>query len=619
VIRDFAERCGHLPGVEPDVVDTLVELKESYFGDPDPARWQAGVLRELLLEVLPRKVTAPDAWFAAVAPTTRAYLTFLQEHRRLARGSDSAAVLLAEVERIADRVLAASRDPRTFGMAKSIFSAMGCDPLAPEDIPAAIEAFNTLPDAQRAAIVDPALGRLGIPLPPIGGEDFWDDGGRWPPLPLTWLPPAGELAAAVRAAPLVAALSRLAAWNGGGHPVTRQEVLPIADARRACADLGLPLPARTVRAAYRIPALHRLWTLATETELLVIDGRTAVRGGATDLITDPGQAPAAVVEWWARLLDTCLEYGLDVTEDPDEDDEGDEDDEEIIDSVDDAVVATLAELYAGAQVPAEGLEEAVVTTVEEDLTAEFWLSADEVREQARRRWAAQLAQLVELGAVAVADGQTSLTPLGRAGLRVLALQDGAEAPVVGDPATLEAATLLQALTQVGELVGRPMLAAWAGVRSPGDALSQLLDAARAGSATTRMMMLVVAGEALRDHARGAGRPAVEALRDDPVLGLCAHLLLADAGQPVELPGHLRQWAALESVGVAAESDALDDEDTAAKVWELVDEDGDLDSAWRSPHPQLIEILEAIAARHPRGRARKAAKKALFKARRDSIR
>lgn len=617
VISDFARHSEHQSDVEPDIIETLADFKESYFGDPDPTRWQADVLRELMLGVLPRKVTADEDWFAAVVPTTRAYLEFLSTRKRLARGSDPVPILLAEVDRIGDGVIAASRDPRNFGMAKSILSAVGFDPSVPDSISTAMEAFNALPDEQRAAILDPALGAGNLLAPSPFEDDAFEDADEiWPSLPLTWLPPVDELAAAVRSAPLVESLLQLAAWNGVSHKVTRQEVLALPAARRACADLGLPLPATAVRAASQIPALHRLWSLATDSEILEIDGSLAVRGEAADLLTDPGQATEAVVAWWIELFASCLDWGIDVAEDPDLDDDEDEEGE-ILDVVDDVLTATLAELYPGIGVPASGLEEVITATVEESC-AEYLgfieLSREELVRVARQRWTAHVAQLVDLGAAAVEDDILSLTPLGRVGVRALALAAGADAPLADDPAALDAATLLESLPLLGTPVAEPLLAAWSGARSPDRATQELLDAARTGAASVRMAAVTVLMELFQDHITGAGRPHFEALRDDPVLGLSAHILLTQPGQALSLPPPLRQWAALEAVAVAVESGVLDEAESAAKVWELVDTDADLDSAWRRPHPQLIEILEAVATRHPKGRTRKAAKKALFKAR-----
>ena len=241
LIRDFARHARDLPDVEPDVIDTLVDFKESYFDDPDPARWRVDMLRELLLDILPRKVTAPDDWFAAVVPTTTAYLGFLRDGQRLAPGSDPATVLLAAVERIGGGVQAASRDPRNFGMA-ILSSVGGLAPSAADPGRALMDTFNALPDAERAAILDPSLrGGLGLPpwlVPHPGDDDSWDedsgDDREWPDLPLTWLPPVTELASEGRSAPLVAALTRLVTWNGARHKVTQQS--------SRCPTPGRPVP-----------------------------------------------------------------------------------------------------------------------------------------------------------------------------------------------------------------------------------------------------------------------------------------------------------------------------------------------------------------------------------------
>jgi hypothetical protein len=618
VIRDFGKQSRNRPGIDPDVVETLVEFKDSYFADPDPAHWTVSMVEELMLAVLPRQVAAPDEWFAAVTPTTRAYLEFLADRGRLATGSDSPRELLAAVDRIGDRALAASRDPRNFGMTKAIFAAVGYDPSLPDPARSTLEAFNALPDDERAAIVDPTLhgvGSGGAWSLPAFGDPLADSTDR-PHLPMIWLPPAVELAAAVRAAPLVRDLLRLTAWNGARHKVTRSKVLPLADARRACADLGLPIPTGPVRTAERIPALQRLWSLALDSGLLDLTGGAAVRGDTADLLTDLASDPDDVVSWWLSLLDTCLVEGLDLVDDPDEDEDPDED---VLAAVDDALPPLLVELYSAGRVPLDVPERAIGEVVASPWTAED-LFEDEVHEQALRRWRAHVAQLVDVGAATVEDAGLDLTPLGRTGVRAIALDDGGEAPLIDDPATLDAATLLRTLPPLGRSVGQPLLAEWSGARRPAQAVDQILDAARSGTAGTRLTASTVLKEVFGDHLRGAGRPQLEALRDDPVLAAYAQVLLTEPGQPVQLPPHLQQWTALEAVAVFLESEALEeddpthDADSLAALWQIVEENADLGSAWASSHPQLSDILDAIATRHPKGRIRKAARKALFKTR-----
>jgi hypothetical protein len=628
VIRDFARHTADRPEIEPDVIETLVDFKESYFDDPSPVRWRTDILKELMVGLLPRKVTAPQDWFVSVVPTVRAYLDYLAEHGKLAQDSDSARALGVTLDEIGDGVVEAAGDPRNFGMAKSIFSSLDFDPTDPESLQAAMAGFNALPDDQRAAILDPAMSRPGFPgssgFPGADGrpafddpfDDLFDDEPDgpeeiWESLPPTWLPPLPELADQVRQSPLVQLLVRLADWVGDGRKVTQMDVLTLPLARRACADLGLALPAAAVRRSSEIPALHHPWSLASSSGFLDISGGTAYRGESADLLTDPDSEPEAVLGPWYILFASCLTWGLDITDDPDLDlDELDE-------TVDALVTATLTQLYPGMSVPASGIAEIVETAVDtddDDVDSLLGPPKEMVRGQVRRRWTAHLDQLVELGAVSIEDDELSLTPLGRAGLRVLVVARGNEAPVVDDPDSLDADDLLEVLPFMGEPVAQPLLAAWSSTRTPAQAVEDLLGAARRGTALTRMSATTVLLERFADHLAGAGRPHLEALREDPVLGMSAHVLLAGPDGVPDLPPPLRQWAVLESLSVAAESGILNDEDTAGKIWQMVDEDLDFTTAWRSTHPQLLESLDAVATKHPKGRTRKAAKKALFKAR-----
>lgn len=60
-----------------DVVRTLLELKRDYPGDDSPTSWQPGDLSELLLDVIPRKVAADEAWIGAAPATIRAFFHHL--------------------------------------------------------------------------------------------------------------------------------------------------------------------------------------------------------------------------------------------------------------------------------------------------------------------------------------------------------------------------------------------------------------------------------------------------------------------------------------------------------------------------------------------------------------
>src|SRR3954451_3317793 len=123
VVSAFAEWAQGRPGIEPDVVETLVDLKANYLDDAQPTRWRSGDLTDLLLELVPRKVTADDEWYAAAVPTTRAFLTRLHQNGEPHRASAPLSSLLAELDEIEGEFLQAVRDPSRFGMAKSILGA----------------------------------------------------------------------------------------------------------------------------------------------------------------------------------------------------------------------------------------------------------------------------------------------------------------------------------------------------------------------------------------------------------------------------------------------------------------------------------------------------------------
>jgi hypothetical protein len=111
VVEAFADWARGRPGMEPDVVETLVDLKANYLDDAQPTRWRSGDLGELLLDVVPRKVTADDEWYASVVPTTRAFLTRLHSKGQLHRASAPLSSLLAELDDVALEFLDGSSSP----------------------------------------------------------------------------------------------------------------------------------------------------------------------------------------------------------------------------------------------------------------------------------------------------------------------------------------------------------------------------------------------------------------------------------------------------------------------------------------------------------------------------
>lgn len=149
---------------------------------------------------------------------------------------------------------------------------------------------------------------LGVPAPLTGPGG----GSTEPALPPLYVPPTSECALAARMSPLLAQAAALAEYvaEHGPLPVTHEEVLADGVARRVMAELGIraqpPRPAtappRTARGEH---ALHRRWTLALGTGLLVLaddavhvaDGLRVWReGGDRELIALAARAMVVVAE-----------------------------------------------------------------------------------------------------------------------------------------------------------------------------------------------------------------------------------------------------------------------------------------------------------------------------------
>jgi len=97
-----------------DVVAYLVEYGSGHIG-MTPETWDASGLRELCLEVLPRKVTADRAFFEAVAPVLSAFFTFLGKARLLGVRR----TLAKSVAGMHHEIVAASQDKCHWGPAKA--------------------------------------------------------------------------------------------------------------------------------------------------------------------------------------------------------------------------------------------------------------------------------------------------------------------------------------------------------------------------------------------------------------------------------------------------------------------------------------------------------------------
>lgn len=145
----------------PFVAHCMLEWKLGY-ADGELVRWTLGDLRELLLDWFPRKVTADEGTIAVAADAVTAFLGFLAAEELLDAPVPLAS-LEAAVARLRPRFEQACRDPRNWGLAKSMYAWMeadGVDPADEDTVQAWIADFNARPLAERDDVLGSATGRM---------------------------------------------------------------------------------------------------------------------------------------------------------------------------------------------------------------------------------------------------------------------------------------------------------------------------------------------------------------------------------------------------------------------------------------------------------------------------
>ncbi|MFI9158633.1 hypothetical protein [Kitasatospora aureofaciens] len=214
-------------------------------------------------------------------------------------------------------------------------------------------------------------------------------------------------------------------------------------------------------------------------------------------------------------------------------------------------------------------------------------------------------------------GLVRLTPLGQYGIRQWLLEDGYDAPLVGDLAQGDAAELLRGVCESTNVLPEEELRVWVAGREPVPAARELLAAARGDDAygPLRRMLCVSALNLLGAEAE----PAVREVLDDPELGGSARAWLSALGA-TDVPVPDRTMALWTVVDTFA-AQLLDSGGDAALLRELVTDlpvKGDpaawFGELWRVDHPYTADVLEAIGELHTDRAVAKEARKAAFKAR-----
>ncbi|MGW3073094.1 MULTISPECIES: hypothetical protein [unclassified Kitasatospora] len=214
-------------------------------------------------------------------------------------------------------------------------------------------------------------------------------------------------------------------------------------------------------------------------------------------------------------------------------------------------------------------------------------------------------------------GLVRLTPLGQYGIRQWLLEDGYDAPLVGDLAKGDAAELLRGVCESANVLPEEELRVWTADREPVAAARELLAAARGtdGYGPLRRMLCVSALNLLGPDAA----PAVREVMDDPELGGAARAwLTAQGATDVPVPDRaMALWTVVDTFA----AQLLDNGGDAELLRELItdlpvngDPAGWFGELWRVDHPYTADVLEAIGELHPDRALAKEARKAAFKAR-----
>ncbi|GGK97513.1 hypothetical protein Sme01_61120 [Sphaerisporangium melleum] len=546
--------------VDADEVRLLCDYASDYLDVGELADFTPGTFEQLLLDIYPRKVIAPPESAAETVAAARTLVDFLLDSGEI--GTKMAARMRAKIDEIAPLMPAALADTTKFGMAKSIFGAMGAD--RPD--PTALDAGPT------GSGDDP----LGLSPHRLRGVTA-DDGCECPgcaPLPAVRLPPPEEVARAVRRAGLLADAHRLTTWMlDGARTPTVRGALRVRDATRAAKELGVAAPAAA-------------WRLAVDLGLVEVAG-TAVSaaGGFRPLEARDDQE---VLDLWAATVAFVTDGPAGVT----------------------GAAEFDQELYA-------------VHDMLYRLRAPMTL--DELREHLEETWPggedpgeldSALAVLASCGTVERVEDAIRLTPQGLWGMRETFIRMGMPAPVAPDPAEGDAAGLVDGLLSgVAAEQAELDIAAWLARRSPPEAARELLDAVRGQSAARRGVAVTII-----DRLGAEAGDAVRPFLDEPELRPHAAGWLAARGldAPPLTPEEVL-WLSVDTLAHAMPAAEHDPGRFAESLTTAGPAAHTIEEMWQVEHPDVAEVLDLLGRHLPDREVAKAARKAAFKARSRGIR
>jgi hypothetical protein len=586
-------------------VETLLDLMRNYLDVEGPADLAAGDLRELLLQIYPRKVTAFDADDTqGTIPAVRDFLAYLAERGEIPQST--ARALERELDEVAPRFSEAMMDPANWGMAGSLVHAMAAEGV----------------DLDDQATVDRWISRYNAHLAGDSDDEEDDDFvdlkeafGLPDQMAPVRLPEPGELAALARRAPLMAQLRKLAWWLGAGRAVTEDEELASGDAAEAAAELGID-----------VARLPYLWWMALDAVFIDLDeDQTNAVPGESAHAWDEGDSDE-VLDIWEMVFGLVIGDTLDAAAalDPDRS-------EELDFSGHGAALAVTLFLARP-----DGLSVAEVSEVIRAAATDELPSAQ--AEEAWQSWVREhgdparmlLDLMAEHHAIQIADTEDGLvarlTPLGLAAVREQLVESGVEIPLLPDAEHMTAAQLISLAAGASEEEFTAETAAWLSYRAAEPAARELLAVAAASSPASRILSVGVVITEIGASAEPAWREVLDRIELRAYAkGALAALAGGDpavASPPgLELDDQDLAWMIIDALAAEGWDDPGDDaghdpEDLVRRLGETVPAGQELavfELMARVPHPDAADVLTVIGKHHPDKKIAKLARKSAYKA------
>ena len=586
-------------------VETLLDLMRNYLDVESPADLAAGDLRELLLQIYPRKITAFDADDTQdTIPAVRDFLAYLAERGEIP--PSTARALERELDEVAPRFSEAMMDPANWGMAGSLVHAMAAEGVDLDDQAAVgrwIDRYNAhlaedSDDEEDDDLVD-LKEAFGLPdqMAPVR------------------LPEPGELAALARRAPLMAQLRKLAWWLGAGRAVTEDEELASGDAAEAAAELGID-----------VARLPYLWWMALDAVFIDLDeDQTNAVPGESAHAWDQGDEDETL-DIWEMVFGLVIGDTLPAAAalDPDRS-------EELDFSGHGAALAMTLFLARP-----DGLSVAEVSEVIRAAATDELPPAQ--AEEAWQSWVREhgdparllLDLMAEHHAIQIADTEDGpvarLTPLGLAAVREQLVESGVEIPLLPDAEHMTAAQLISLAASASEEEFTAETAAWLSYRAAEPAARELLAVAAASDPASRILSVGVVITEIGASAEPVWREVLDRIELRAYAkGALAALAAGDpavASPPgLELDDQDLAWMITDALAAEGWDDPGDDaghepEALVKRLSEAVPAGQELavfELMARVPHPDAADVLTVIGKHHPDKKIAKLARKSAYKA------